>query len=296
MSDKLSIILMLTLALAVTQTVSGAESISRVTIIVDAFGKSSALKMDWGFSALVEHGGKRVLFDTGNNAEIFAHNVKALGIHLTRLDFVVISHRHGDHTDGLRHLLKVNPRVKIYVPSDEHFGGLTPPEFYRRSVPSLPAHMRYFAGVAPTSVPHGSAWTGANLELMRDITEIAPGIKIVPSGSQATGFSLPELSLSIKTSKGQVLLVGCSHPGIESILEAASAADNRVQLIFGGLHWVSMPEAEIERFALALRDKWKVAEVAPGHCTGEPAFASLQKIFGEKYLYAGVGTVMNIPR
>jgi len=56
-----------------------------------------------------------------------------------------------------------------------------------------------------------------------------------------------------------------------------------------------MPEAEIERFALALRDKWKVAEIAPGHCTGEPAFASLQRIFAEKYLYAGVGTVIKSP-
>jgi len=188
MPFKLSTILVLTSALAVTQTVSGAESISRVTIIVDAFGKSSALKMDWGFSAQVEHGGKRILFDTGNNAEMFAHNARALGIDLTRLDFVVISHRHGDHTDGLRHLLKINPRVKIYVPSDEHFGGLTPPEFYRRSAPSLPAHMRYFAGVPPPSVPHGSVWTEANVELMRDVTEIAPGIKKSRLAPRQRGF------------------------------------------------------------------------------------------------------------
>jgi hypothetical protein len=95
---------------------------SRVTILVDAFGKPSALKMDWGYSALVEHGGRRILFVSGNSAEVFAHNVKTLGVDHTRLDFVVISHRHGDHTDGLRHLLKVNPGVKVYAPNDEHFG------------------------------------------------------------------------------------------------------------------------------------------------------------------------------
>ena len=84
----------------------------RVTILYDAFGPRRDLTRDWGFAALVEYGGKRILFDTGNNADIFAHNVKALGIDLKRLDFVVVSHRHGDHTAGLNYLLRVNPKVR----------------------------------------------------------------------------------------------------------------------------------------------------------------------------------------
>jgi 7,8-dihydropterin-6-yl-methyl-4-(beta-D-ribofuranosyl)aminobenzene 5'-phosphate synthase len=74
----------------------------RITILYDAFGDSKELTEDWGFSALVEHQGKRILFDTGNNAAIFEHNVKAFGVDLTKLGFVVISHRHWDHTSGLR--------------------------------------------------------------------------------------------------------------------------------------------------------------------------------------------------
>lgn len=296
MSLKMLVCLVPALSFMLSATVCRAQSVNRVTILVDAFGKSSALKMDWGFSAFVEHGGKRILFDTGNNAEIFAGNVNALGVDLTRLDFVVISHRHGDHTDGLRHLLKINPKVKIYAPSDEHFGGPTPPQFYRRSAASLPPHMRYFGGVPPEKVPHGSVWADANIEQVSRVTEIVPGIKLIPTGSQEPGAPLPELSLSIRTMKGPVLFVGCSHPGIENILAAASAASERVHLIFGGLHWVTMPEAEIERLAAALRDKWKVEEVAPGHCTGEPAFATLQKTFGSAYRYAGVGAVIDIPR
>jgi len=296
MPIKFLISTVLSLALMMGTTVSDPQPASRVTILVDAFGRPSALKMDWGFSAFVEHGGRRILFDTGNNAEMFAHNVKALGVDLTRLDFVVISHRHGDHTDGLRHLLRVNPRVKIYAPSDEHFGGPTPPQFYRRSAASLPSHMRYFGGVAPEVVPHGSVWAGANVERVSGVTEVAPGIKLVPTGSQELGNRIPELSLSIRTEKGQIVFVGCSHPGIENILEAASAPGEQVRIIFGGLHWVTMPEAEIERLAAALRDKWRVEEVAPGHCTGEPAFAALQKVFGDRYRYAGVGTVMDVPR
>src|SRR5262249_44728967 len=90
----------------------------RVTILYDSFGKSRSLTMDWGFAALVEYGGKRILFDTGNNARIFEHNVKALGVDLRRLDFVVISHRHADHTSGLSYVLRVNPKVRIYVPDE----------------------------------------------------------------------------------------------------------------------------------------------------------------------------------
>lgn len=74
----------------------------KVTILYDAFGESKELTKDWGFSALVEHNGKRILFDTGNDAAIFEHNVKALGVDLTKLDFVVISHRHADHKETER--------------------------------------------------------------------------------------------------------------------------------------------------------------------------------------------------
>lgn len=78
---------------------------AQITVLYDAFGKTSTMKKDWGFAALIEYGGKRILFDTGNDAEIFAHNVKAKGVDLTKLDFVVMSHRHGDHMGGLNYLL-----------------------------------------------------------------------------------------------------------------------------------------------------------------------------------------------
>src|SRR5215813_10134644 len=77
---------------------AAAESTNRVTILYDAFGKSPELTKDWGFSALVEYEGKRILLDTGNNARIFESNVKTLKVDLSKLDFVVISHRHADHT------------------------------------------------------------------------------------------------------------------------------------------------------------------------------------------------------
>jgi 7,8-dihydropterin-6-yl-methyl-4-(beta-D-ribofuranosyl)aminobenzene 5'-phosphate synthase len=111
-----------------------AQTANRITILYDAFGKPSGLKKDWGYSALVEYSGKHILFDTGNNAEIFAQNVKALGIDLKKLDFAVISHRHGDHTSGLSYLLSVNANVKIYTPKEAFgvFGAALPGTFYRK--------------------------------------------------------------------------------------------------------------------------------------------------------------------
>ena len=80
---------------------SSSETASRVIILYDSFGKVPAVTMDWGFAALVEYGGKRILFDTGNNPRIFEHNVKALGVDLQKIDFVINSHRHADHTTSL---------------------------------------------------------------------------------------------------------------------------------------------------------------------------------------------------
>ena len=63
---------------------------NRITILYDAFGKPSALWKDWGYAALIEYGGKRILFDAGNNIETFRHNVEALKVSLKDLDFVVL--------------------------------------------------------------------------------------------------------------------------------------------------------------------------------------------------------------
>jgi 7,8-dihydropterin-6-yl-methyl-4-(beta-D-ribofuranosyl)aminobenzene 5'-phosphate synthase len=274
-----------------------AETPNRVTILYDSFGKNPALTMDWGFAALVEHDGKRILFDTGNNAQIFEHNVKALGVDLRNLDFVVISHRHADHTSGLNYLLKVNPKVKIYVP-DEPWGVFArgvPNDFYRKD-PSLPADMRYYGGRPPEILEGGTPWPGGNFVPVSQKTEVAPGLFILPGVSSTPGtLELKELSLAIKSPQGLILVVGCSHPGVEHILQEAAAIDPHINILFGGLHQIQKPDAEVERIAAALHDHYKLEWVAPGHCTGEPEFAALKTAFGDHYVYAGVGTTIDLP-
>ena len=276
-----------------------AETPNRVTILYDSFGKSPSLTMDWGFAALVEYGGKRILFDTGNNSEIFEHNVKAAGVDLQKLDLVVMSHRHGDHMGGLAYLLRVNPTVKIYAPKERSgvYGDDQPSSTWYRKDESLPVEQRYYKGAPPEIIHMGAAWPGVNFQLIDKKTEIAPGMFLIALVSDQPGtMEVHELSLAIRTPDGLVLVVGCSHPGVEHILDEASTIDPHISILVGGLHKIQAPDLEVERVARELRDQYNLDRVAPGHCTGEPEFVALKRAFGNHYVYAGVGSVVDLPK
>lgn len=262
-----------------------------VTIVYDAFGGGPGLTRDWGFAALIEYQGKRILFDTGNNADVFALNVRRLGIDLKRLDLVVISHRHGDHTAGLSAVLRENPTVPVYAPREGFgiFGAAVPGTFYR-AVPTLPDSLRYFAGRVPEQITSGTVWPTAHIILVDSSLTISPGIRLVALVSDTPGTrELRELSLVLSTPTGDIVVVGCSHPGIERILAALGSGAVPVRALFGGLHLLAAPDSLLDPLVERLRQQWRIAQVAPGHCTGEPAFAALRRLYGDDYLYAGLG-------
>lgn len=269
----------------------------QITVLYDAFGKPSAMTKDWGFSAFIEYGGKRILFDTGNSAEILEHNVKAKGIDLSKLDFVVVSHRHGDHTSGLNHLLKVNPDVPIYAPK-ENFGvfGAALPGTFLKPDQSLPPEMRYFDGNPPEKLRFGSAWPQGKFTWVSETTEVAPGFRLILlKGSWGVDLDVMEISLAIDTPDGTVLVVGCSHPTIEKIVETAkSVTGKQVHLVIGGTHLLAAKPEQITATATALHDDFKVEWLAPVHCTGEAAFAILKQKFGDHYIYAGLGSTIEL--
>jgi 7,8-dihydropterin-6-yl-methyl-4-(beta-D-ribofuranosyl)aminobenzene 5'-phosphate synthase len=269
---------------------------ARITVLYDAFGKNPAMTKDWGYAALVEIGGKRILFDTGDDPGILAKNAKAKGVDLTKLDFVVLSHRHSDHIGGFSFLHGVNAKVKIYAPKENFgvFGSDLPSTFYRKD-DSLPAEMRYYGGAPPETMKFGTVFPGANIQLIDKTTEVAPGITLIALVSDAPGTKeLKELSLAINTPDGIVLIVACAHPGIEAIVAEAAKINPHIHFIAGGFHLVVAQDPAIERVAAALHDTYKVDFIAPGHCTGEPTFAALQKAFGDRYLYAGLGTTLGV--
>lgn len=288
--------LLLAATLGAAPVHSAPPAAATVTILYDAFGGGPGLTRDWGYSALIEYQGKRILFDTGNNATIFAQNVKRLHVDLSHLDFVVISHRHGDHTAGLSIVLQANPTVPVYAPREGFgiFGASVPGTFYRTQ-PALPDSMRYFEGVVPDRIQSGSLWPAARITLVDSSLTVAPGIRLISLVSDVPGTKeLRELSLVLSTPTGDIVVVGCSHPGIERILAARPDTAVVVRGLLGGLHLVAAPDSVLIPLAERLHRQWHVLQIAPGHCTGEPAFAILEKEYGEEYLYAGLGRSVSL--
>jgi 7,8-dihydropterin-6-yl-methyl-4-(beta-D-ribofuranosyl)aminobenzene 5'-phosphate synthase len=275
---------------------SDAQIPNRVTVLYDAFGPQSTLQKDWGFAAFVEYGGRRLLFDTGNNPRIFERNALELKVDLSRLDAVIVSHRHGDHTSGLTYVLTVNPGVRIYAPLEgAFFKSPLPPAFLQRR-PGLPQNMRYFDGEAPRQLVSGTPWENGNFQIISQTTEIIPGFYVLTTRSEKTGtMEMNELSLAIRTPKGLAVVVGCSHPGVENILSNATTIDPKLYMVTGGFHLVMTPEPEVRRVADVLINQLKIERVAPGHCTSELGFSVFMERFGERFDAAGLGSVISLP-
>ncbi|HZT63567.1 MAG TPA: MBL fold metallo-hydrolase [Burkholderiales bacterium] len=301
-SPSASVLLLLAASAALAAWPAHAQdSPARVTILYDAFGKPSTLKRGWGYSAFVEYGGRRILFDTGGNLDDFAANAAALGVDLSRLDFVVLTHRHGDHTSGLHQVLKVNPSVRIYTPAEgANFDTPTGPALVnviKRRVETAPGDMHYFDGKYPERFASGSPWPGAKFTQIRAPTEVLPGFWLFATLSEIPGTrEMNEVSMAVRTPQGLALMVGCSHPGIEKVMEVASKIEPRIYTVFGGFHLVDIPDSEVSSMVGRFHDKWKLERAAAGHCTGEFAFSEFNRIFGSKFDHAGVGSVIALPR
>ena len=273
---------------------------ARITILVDAFGEASNLKRGWGYSAFIEYGGRRILFDTGSRGADFANNANALGVDLKKLDFVVVSHRHNDHTGGLSHVLSENPDVPVYTPFEvAGFNSPLGPAFdkmTKRDIPSLPVELRYFWGGPAVDNRSEAPWEKAKFVQITQQTEVLPGFFLMSNRSSSPGtIEMNEVSLAFRTPKGAVLVVGCSHPGIENIVEATTKIDRQIYTVFGGFHLLGTPDEKVTATIVAFRDKWRIERMAAGHCTGQFAFAELVRIYGPKFDIAGLGSVISLP-
>jgi 7,8-dihydropterin-6-yl-methyl-4-(beta-D-ribofuranosyl)aminobenzene 5'-phosphate synthase len=156
--------------------------------------------------------------------------------------------------------------------------------------------MQYYDGKPPETIRHGTPWPEAEFVWIKETTEVSANVWLVSVVSDVPGTrEMRELSLALRTGLGLVLVAGCAHPGIENILAASRAIQERVYCIFGGLHLVLTKEPEVRRIAKALRDEWRVERIAPGHCTGEPGFLALSETFRDQYVYAGLGDSIELP-
>ena len=288
--------------------VSAAEQNS-ILNLYDAFGyQKLGTVLDWGFSALIHYNGKTILFDTGNNAEKFEHNVKALGVDLNQVDVAVLSHRHVDHISGFDYMLQVKPAVKAYLPADPALGSptrLTISHDSKESLVGVPPEQLYFGGQTNSMEYHpGARFHAPNAEFVGTSRELDAGLYLIVTRSAMMGdfnayppnepghpdlAGFPELSLAMKTEKGIVLITGCSHSKVEEIVRATKAyLGGNIDLVEGGFHLFPFDAPYITNIAHLMKNDLGVRRVAPAHCTGNLAFKIFREVYAENYSYAGV--------
>jgi 7,8-dihydropterin-6-yl-methyl-4-(beta-D-ribofuranosyl)aminobenzene 5'-phosphate synthase len=189
-----------------------------VVILYDNDEKKG-FKKSWGFSCLV---GEEVLFDVGADFEKLMFNINKASVNIDKVDKVILSHQHRDHVGGIKILSKLGD-VKVFIPK------------------SFSAHFK-------KSLKNYPNVTCVEVDEAREICE----------GFFTTGelgrFN-KEQSLIVETKNGVSVITGCSHPGLENILEKASSFGD-IYRVIGGFHGFNKLEV--------LRE---IKLIVPCHCT-----------------------------
>ena len=234
-------------------------STGRVLILYDNRSVRSNLQPGWGFSALIEFGGHQILFDTGADKLVLEHNAAALGVDLTMIDTLVLSHEDCDHIGAVTSVLHKD--LDVFYPASFSIR-------FQGEVEGKPEQAPWHAYAV--SAP----------------TEIVPGI----TSTGEMGKEIVEQALIIRGSEGPTLITGCAHPGIVEIVRVATdLAGEPLHLVLGGFHLYKKNKPEVEEIGVALK-RFGVKKIAPCHCTGENAIKILRESFGSDSLEVLVGT------
>ena len=268
------------------------------TLVEGSHRKGTGFLPDDGLSLYFEHGGHRVLFDTGAT-DAFIYNATLLGIDLSRVDACVISHAHGHHTGGLPHFLEINDHATVYMKSE------TRGDFYLRRLFSMDQ-----CGIDPELFHKYED----RIRLIYDDTEVFEGVTAGDirnhrkppvfttllyerHGDEFVRDTLAhELYLAVRTDAGTVVLTGCSHNGIINILQCAEDRFGVVSGLIGGLHldgarrfgmrYRAEPATEIRAITRYLNDH-KIKKIYTGFCTGRDALEKLELYTPALRLYSG---------
>lgn len=231
----------------------------KVTIIYDNFNFKEGLKSDWGFSCLIQGTDQTILFDTGARKSVFEQNFEALSIDPKEIGLIVISHDHYDHTGGLETFLEKNSDVYVYI-------------------------IESFAQKSKKLIEE----IGGKIRYEPNLTEICKDVYL----SGTLGDKIEEQSLAINTDKGLVVITGCSHPGINKILEHFKTSLNKdIYMVFGGFHLMQMNEEEMKSIISEMKELG-VQRCGATHCTGKKQIEMFKDSFGDNYVSLGVGNVI----
>ena len=252
------------------------------TVLVDNRTNSSALETEHGLSILLETERHKILLDTGAS-DMFISNAQRLGIDLSTVDYVFISHGHSDHAGGLRYFMEINKTAQVIV-SPEAISGKY---FSKRG------NLHSITAEWPV-IPDG------RLMLVSESCKIDNGLQVFAHIPQTNHKPKGNRNLYVQDANGDyihddfrhelalyvdgLLFTGCAHSGLENILAACSFP---VSEVVGGYHLLDGQEPEEELLALAhrLRNHYLQTQFFTSHCTGDNVFKVMKDIMG-KHLHA----------
>lgn len=253
----------------------------KVTILVDNCAGTSGLAAH-GLSFLVD-AGKKVLFDTGPS-DLVLHNAKRLDINLDEIDYIVLSHGHFDHGNGLEYLpgnkkLICHPSVfaKRYREKEGHYIGIS------SSREELEAKYDLLLTKEPVRVSERIIFLG---EIPRLNDFEAKNTTFVDEQGNAD-FIPDDSGIAVLTKKGLVVISGCAHAGIVNTIEYAKLCSGiaNVHAVMGGFHLKT--DNNLTFRTIEYLKKEKVERVLPSHCTAYPALVKFSQVFGNKQVRVG---------
>ena len=257
---------------------------------------------EWGFSAVVEADGHRILFDTGARPDTVLINAKELGVDLTNITDVILSHNHSDHTGGLmtlrRDVLAKNPAALgqayagkgIFALRRNGQGKVL--DFMARTKSDYQASGGHFTEYdQPVELWNGIWLTGP---VPRKYPERNWSVKTqVQTADGWKEDTIPEdTSLVINSAQGLVIVSGCGHAGIINTLEYARATIRNapIHAAIGGFHLYQLDDEKLQWTAGKLKE-FGLGNFLGAHCTGIEAVYRIRELTGLDRKRCSVGAV-----
>ena len=265
---------------------------------------NTGLLTEHGFAVWVECDDQVILFDTGQNVEntdILFKNAEALGCDLTKVNTLVLSHGHYDHTGSISEFLTINPSVKVVchpqalmekrysIYPDKAPRQIAMPEKHRLAIQALPADQVKLISKASVLFP-GIGFSGAIPR--KHPLEDTGGPFFLDELKDTPDLIHDDISLWFETDQGLVILTGCCHSGLINTVQHIQyvTGEQKIAGIIGGLHLNRASEDRLQITGEALIN-WQPDFVIPCHCTGETAIDVLKVSLGEKVVNGGSGLV-----